>query len=166
MDVCYFSSSLAVGVGCIAISVVTNASSLMILTQRHGLKASTSLNCGSIRFACIICPYSWDYYTDKSLCMFITILPFLFPSLLFFPPSLPPSPPGPSQFQVITRTLANYWMDWADLPPEAFTTITKGAYYSTKIVDKLKLISFNSDYGSVSRRNKAVGSCTSTPMWL
>ena len=67
------------------------------------------------------------------------------------PPSLPPSP-GPSQFQVITRTLANYWVDWADLPPEALTTITKGAYYSTKITDKLKLISFNSDYGSVSKK--------------
>jgi len=52
-------------------------------------------------------------------------------------------------------------MDWADLPPEALTTIAKGAYYSTKITDKLKLISFNSDYGSVSKNNKAVSSYTS-----
>lgn len=83
-------------------------------------------------------------------------IPFSHPPYLPFPhpPSLPPSP-GPSQFQVITRTLANYWMDWADLPPEALTTITKGAYYSTKITDKLKLISFNSDYGSVSKKQQS-----------
>jgi len=53
-DIYYFCSSLAVGVGCIVISLV-------ILTQRHGLKVSTSLNSGSIRSACTISPYSWQY---------------------------------------------------------------------------------------------------------
>ena len=98
-----------------------------------------------------------------------SLYPFLPPTLpTSLSPTLPPFPrsPGPSHFQVITRTLANYWMDWADLPPEALTTIAKGAYYSTKITDKLKLISFNSDYGSVSKSNKAVSSYTSAAISL
>ena len=160
-----FCTSLAIGVGCIVISLVANASSLMILTQRHGLKVSTLLNSGSIRSACTICPNYWNYSTVKSL----SVHKCLFPPLClspFLPHSHPPSlhpflPPSLPQFQVITRTLANYWMDWADLPPEALTTIAKGAYYSTKITDNLKLISFNSDYGWVSKSNKAVSSYTS-----
>ena len=43
--------------------------------------------------------------------------------------------------------MAAYWQELVPLPQSAVETITDGAYYTTLIQDKLRVLSFNSDYG-------------------
>ena len=58
---------------------------------------------------------------------------------------LPPPPPPPPQ--ELTKKLAQYWSDVVPLPQSALDTISEGGYYTLLIRDKLRLLSFNSDYG-------------------
>ncbi len=51
--------------------------------------------------------------------------------------------------QALNRDLADKWQKWVDFPQEALDTIAEGSYYNIQITDKLRLISFNSDYGYV-----------------
>ena len=51
--------------------------------------------------------------------------------------------------QALTHNLADYWQSWVDFPQEALDTIAQGGYYNVRITDNLRVISFNSDYGSV-----------------
>ena len=51
--------------------------------------------------------------------------------------------------QALTHNLADYWQSWVDFPQEALDTIAQGGYYNVPIMDNLRVISFNSDYGSV-----------------
>ncbi len=41
------------------------------------------------------------------------------------------------------------WEKWVDLSFEARASIAHGGYYSLKVMDGLRIVSFNSDYGSV-----------------
>ena len=43
--------------------------------------------------------------------------------------------------------MANYWSDLIPLPQSAIDTIIDGAYYTILVQDKLRILSFNSDYG-------------------
>ena len=45
--------------------------------------------------------------------------------------------------------MAEYWEALVPLPQSALDTIADGAYYSLLVRDKLRVLSFNSDYGSV-----------------
>ena len=49
--------------------------------------------------------------------------------------------------QELTRKMADYWQKLVPLPQSALDTIADGAYYTTLIEDKLRVLSFNSDYG-------------------
>ena len=49
--------------------------------------------------------------------------------------------------QYLTKQLALNWQKWADFPQEALDTIARGGYYSVKVREGLRLLSFNSDYG-------------------
>ncbi|XP_064390899.1 sphingomyelin phosphodiesterase A-like [Halichondria panicea] len=51
------------------------------------------------------------------------------------------------EFQALNRDLAYKWQKWADFPQDALDTIVEGGYYNIRIMDNLRLISFNSDYG-------------------
>ena len=44
--------------------------------------------------------------------------------------------------------MAEYWQKGATLPQSAVETIAEGGYYTLLISDGLRLVSFNSDYGS------------------
>ncbi len=57
----------------------------------------------------------------------------------------------PMQFdlQALNRDLAYKWQKWADFPQDALDTIVEGGYYNIRIMDNLRLISFNSDYGYI-----------------
>ena len=50
--------------------------------------------------------------------------------------------------QELNKKMADYWKQLAPLPQSALDTIADGAYYTTLIQDKLRVLSFNSDYGS------------------
>ena len=52
--------------------------------------------------------------------------------------------------QYLTQQLAKYWQKWVEFPSDALATVAKGGYYTIKIEEGLRLIAFNSDYGSVS----------------
>ena len=45
--------------------------------------------------------------------------------------------------------MAGYWEKLVPLPQTALDTIADGAYYTTLVQDKLRVLSFNSDYGWV-----------------
>ena len=45
--------------------------------------------------------------------------------------------------------MAEYWQTLAPLPQTALDTIRDGAYYTLLIQDKLRVLSFNSDYGYI-----------------
>ena len=45
--------------------------------------------------------------------------------------------------------MAEYWQTLVPLPQSALETIRDGAYYTLLLQDKLRLLSFNSDYGWV-----------------
>jgi sphingomyelin phosphodiesterase len=50
-------------------------------------------------------------------------------------------------YQNLNRKLAQYWQSLVPLPQSALDTISDGAYYTILIQDRLRLISFNSNYG-------------------
>jgi hypothetical protein len=47
----------------------------------------------------------------------------------------------------LTEKLSEYWKKWVNLSEEAVDTIASGGYYSVKVLNNLRLISFNSNYG-------------------
>lgn len=52
------------------------------------------------------------------------------------------------EYQYLTKELADYWQTWVpNFPSSSLETIAEGGYYSMKIMDGLRLLSFNSDYG-------------------
>ena len=51
--------------------------------------------------------------------------------------------------QYLTEKLSEYWKKWVNFSEEAVDTIASGGYYSVKILNNLRLISFNSNYGWV-----------------
>ena len=51
-------------------------------------------------------------------------------------------------YQELTKRMAEYWQKGATLPQSAVETIAEGGYYTLLISDGLRLVSFNSDYGS------------------
>ncbi len=52
------------------------------------------------------------------------------------------------EYQYLTKELAEYWQSWVpNFPSAALATIAEGGYYSMEIMEGLRLLSFNSDYG-------------------
>ena len=49
--------------------------------------------------------------------------------------------------QELTHKMAQYWESLVPLPQSALDTIEDGGYYTLLIREKLRLLSFNSDYG-------------------
>ena len=49
----------------------------------------------------------------------------------------------------LTESLARIWRSWAPFPDAALKTIGLGGYYTLMLKPKLRLISYNSDYGYV-----------------
>ena len=43
--------------------------------------------------------------------------------------------------------MAQYWQSLVPLPQSALDTIADGGYYTLLISERLRLLSFNSDYG-------------------
>ena len=51
------------------------------------------------------------------------------------------------KMQYLTEKLSEYWKKWVNFSEEAVDTIASGGYYSVKVLNNLRLISFNSNYG-------------------
>ena len=61
--------------------------------------------------------------------------------------SFPESEYIQSRYMNLTAALAKLWKSWAPFPEGALETLSLGGYYTLMLKPKLRLISYNSDYG-------------------